>query len=143
MANLTDTEIVAVETEFWTAIKARDGAGVARLTDDRCTIVGASGVTAVTGAAIAKAIASAPYEIKAFRIDPKTTRVVGLVDDCVLIAYAVHEEVETDGALVKLDAFDSSVWRRSDDGWKGLLHTESIAGDAFGRDRTARKPEGA
>jgi len=135
---LEDTEIVALETQFWDALRTRDGARIARLTADDCTIVGASGVRAVTGPAIARMLESAPYEIKSARIDPDTTRIVRLGDDCVVISYAVHEDVEIDGADVQVDAFDSSVWLHRDDAWQCVLHTESIAGDAFGRDRAAR-----
>jgi hypothetical protein len=38
-----------------------------------------------------------------------------------------------DGEKVKLDAFDSSVWMRRDGEWVCVVHTESLAGDAFGR----------
>ena len=131
-----DTEIVALENEFWDALRTRDGARIASLTADDCTIVGAVGVTAVDGPTIAKMLESAPYEIKSVRIKPDTTRIVRLSDDCVLISYAVHEDVAIDGSDVQLDAFDSSVWQRRDDEWQCVLHTESIAGDAFGRDRT-------
>ncbi len=133
-----DSEIVALENAFWDALRTRDGARIARLTADDCTIVGASGVRAVTGPAIAKMLESAPYEIRSARIDPDTTRIVRFSEDCVAISYAVHEDVEIDGAKVQVDAFDASVWQRRDDAWQCVLHTESIAGDAFGRDRTAR-----
>ena len=40
-----------------------------------------------------------------------------------------------DGKDVDLEAFDASVWRREQGQWTCVLHTESIAGDPFGRDR--------
>jgi hypothetical protein len=38
-----------------------------------------------------------------------------------------------DGKPVKLQAYDSSVWVRRDGDWLCALHTESPAGDPFGR----------
>jgi hypothetical protein len=58
-----------------------------------------------------------------------------ICDDTYAISYGVHEDLEVDGKPVKLDAFDSSVWQKTDNGWTCVLHTESIKGDAFGRDR--------
>ena len=135
---LQDSEIVALENEFWDALRTRDGARIAKLTADDCTIVGASGVTAVDGPAITRMVESAPYRIRSVRVEPGTRRIVRFAEDCVAISYAVHEDVEIDGSAVQVDAFDSSVWQRRDGAWQCVLHTESIAGDAFGRDRTGR-----
>ena len=52
------------------------------------------------------------------------------------ISYGVHEDLEVDGKPVQLDAFDMSVWKQAGNGWTCVLHTESLKGDAFGRDRT-------
>jgi hypothetical protein len=41
-----------------------------------------------------------------------------------------------DGKAVTLDAADASTWVRRDGRWRCALHTESIQGDPFGRDRT-------
>ena len=131
----SDAELMRLETAFWDAIKTRNGREVARLTSDDCTIVGASGASPIDPITIAKMVESAPYTIRDYRIDPKTTRIVRLDDATVLVAYRVHEDVEVDGRLATFDAFDSSIWRHDDDEWTCVLHTESIAGDAFGRDR--------
>ena len=84
---------------------------------------------------IQKQLESAPYTIKSYRIDPVTTRINRLADDVVAISYSVHEDLMVDGKPVGLDAFDTSVWKKTDNGWTCVLHTESIKGDAFGRDR--------
>ena len=133
---LTDAQFVELEYAFWDALKARDAKEAGRLTDRDCTIVGASGVTAIDPASIGKMVEGAPYEFKGYRIDPQTTRIVRISDDVVAIAYGVHEDVEVDGKSVQLDAFNSSVWKRQGDTWTCVLHTESIAGDPFGRDRS-------
>jgi hypothetical protein len=132
---ITDQELLRLEHDFWDAIKDRNGAMAARLTAEECTLVGASGVSGVGPRSMGKLLESPPYTIKAYRIDPQTTRITRLCDDQVAIAYGVREELEVDGKPVKLDAYDSSVWKMTDTGWACVLHTESIAGDAFGRDR--------
>jgi hypothetical protein len=52
-----------------------------------------------------------------------------------IIAYNVHEEVTVDAQRVSLDAADASTWIRRNGQWRCALHTESIAGDPFGRDK--------
>jgi len=44
--------------------------------------------------------------------------------------------VIVDGETLPVVANDSSVWVRRDGQWRCALHTESLAGDPFGRDKT-------
>jgi hypothetical protein len=136
---ITDQEVIALERDYWDAMKARDARTAGRLTAEDCTIVGASGVTGVDPRQMTQLLEAAPYRINDYRFDPKTTRITHLCDDTVAITYGVHEDVEVDGQRVQLDAFDSSVWKKAASGWTCVLHTESIAGDPFGRDRAAGK----
>ena len=133
---ISDQELLALERSYWDALKDRDTRTVGRLTAENSTVTGASGVGGVDPRSIVKMIESAPYTIKDYRIDTPTVRINRLCDDAVAISYAVHEDLEVDGKPVKLDAFDASVWKKTDNGWTCVLHTESIKGDAFGRDRT-------
>ena len=133
---ITDQELLALERSYWDALKANDGKTVGRLTAEDSTIAGASGVSGLDPRSIAKMVESAPYTIKDYRIDPQSVRINRLCDDAVAISYGVHEDLEVDGEPVKLDAADTSVWKRTGNGWTCVLHTESIKGDAFGRDRT-------
>jgi hypothetical protein len=98
-------------------------------------VAGASGASVFDPPSITKLIESATYRIKDYRIDPQTVHVNQICDDTFAIAYGVHEDLDVDGKPVKLDAFDSSVWKKIENGWTCLLHTESIKGDAYGRDR--------
>ena len=132
---ISDQELLALERQYWDALKDRDARTVGRLTAEDSTIAGASGVSGIDPRSIVKMIESAPYRITGYRIDPQSTRINRLCDDTVAIAYAVHEDLEVDGKPVGLDAFDTSVWKKSDTGWTCVLHTESIKGDAYGRDR--------
>jgi hypothetical protein len=133
---ISDQEVLALERQYWDALKDRDARTVGRLTAEASTIAGASGVSGVDPRSMSKMVESAPYKINDYRIDPQTTRINRLCDDAVAISYGVHEDLEVDGKPVKLDAFDTSVWKKTENGWTCVLHTESIKGDAFGRDRT-------
>jgi hypothetical protein len=132
---ITQQELLALERSYWDALKQRDFRTIGRLTAEDSTVAGASGVAGVDPRSIQKQIESAPYTIKDYRIDPQTIRINRLCDDTVAIAYAVQEDLEVDSKPVKLDAFDLSVWKQSGTGWTCVLHTESIKGDPFGRDR--------
>jgi hypothetical protein len=55
--------------------------------------------------------------------------------DVAVLAYTVHEELTVEGKRVTLDAADASTWVRRDGRWVCALHTESLRGDPFGRDR--------
>jgi hypothetical protein len=138
-STITDQELLALERDYWDALKDRDARTAGRLTAEDSTIVGASGVSGVDPRQMSKLLAAPPYRINDYRIDPQTTRITRLCDDAVAITYGVHEDLEVDGKSVQLDAFDASVWKNTDTGWTCVLHTESIAGDAFGRDRVAGK----
>jgi hypothetical protein len=134
---ISDQELLALERQYWDALKDRDTRTIGRLTAEDSTVVGASGVGSLDPRSIVKMIDSASYTITNYRIDPQTLQINRLCDDTVAIAYAVHEDVEVDGKPVQLDAFDASVWKKAENGWTCVVHTESIKGDAFGRDRTA------
>jgi len=77
---------------------------------------------------------SGAWKLRRFEIDPDVKlRMFG--DDVAVLAYKVREELTVDGKPVKLEAADASTWVRRDGRWVCALHTESIAGDPFGRDR--------
>ena len=139
MSTISDQELLALEHDYWDAIKDRDARTAGRLTAEESTIVGASGVAGVDPQQMRKLLESATYRIKNYRFDPKTTRITRICDDAVAITYGVHEDLEVDGKPVQIDAFDATVWKRTDTGWTCVLHTESIAGDGFGRDRIPSK----
>jgi len=132
---ISDQELLALERSYWDALKDRDARTVGRMTSEECTVAGASGASVVDPRSMAKLIESATYRINDFRIDPQSVHVNHISDDVVAIAYGVVEDLEVDGKPVKLDAFDTSVWKRTENGWTCVLHTESIKGDAYGRDR--------
>ena len=126
-------ELLDVEKEFWDAMKAKDAKIAANMTDDGCIIVGAQGVSAIDSQAMAKMTKEGKWQLKKYSFDEKSTQVRFLTDDIAIVAYTVNEDVVIDGEMIPLEANDSSVWVRRDGEWRCALHTESVAGDPFGR----------
>jgi hypothetical protein len=134
MANeTTATELLALEHQYWQAIKDGDTALSARLSDDPCVVTGSQGVGRIDRATLQGMFASAAWKLTGFEI---TSPIVEfLTDDVAVVAYRVHEDLLVDGQPLALDASDSSTWVRRNGEWVCAVHTEAIAGDPFGRDR--------
>ncbi len=128
-------EVQKLETAFWNAMQSKDATSAARMTDDNCIIVGAQGVSAIDPKSMAKMTAEGAWELKRYEFDPKTMQVRFVTDDMAIVAYTVNETVVVDGKTMTLNANDASVWLRRGAEWRCALHTESVAGDPFGRDR--------
>jgi hypothetical protein len=133
--NPNDQTIRDLEYAFWNSMQSKDGTSAGRMTDDNCIIVGAQGVSAINPAVMAKMTAEGGWELKHYEFDPGTIKLRFITDDIAIIAYTVDETVVYDGATIPLKANDASVWCRRDGEWRCVLHTESVAGDPFGRDR--------
>jgi hypothetical protein len=130
-AEATKQELLALEKQYWNAIKEKDAATATSLSDDPCVVVGAQGVGEVGRAALGQMLQGATYELKSYSIEDVHMRPIS--DDVVAMAYKVKEDLVVDGKKVKLEAFDSSVWVRRNGSWVCVVHTESLAGDPFGR----------
>jgi uncharacterized protein (TIGR02246 family) len=128
-----EAELLGLEKQYWQALKDNDLDTALRLTDEPCLLTGAQGVGLVDRKTLAAMMKSASYTLNRFEL--KNVQVRPLRDDVAVIAYQVHEELTVEGKPVVLDATDSSVWVRRDGRWLCAHHTESIAGDPFGRDR--------
>jgi hypothetical protein len=128
-------QLLDVERRFWEAMKTKNATGAARMTDDGCIVVGAQGVSAVDRKTMAKLTTEGKWELEHYNIDESHTQVRFLADDVAIVAYRVTERVFVDGQTVPVEANDSSVWVRRNGEWLCALHTESLAGDPYGRDR--------
>jgi uncharacterized protein (TIGR02246 family) len=136
MAPITaEEEVIKLEKQYWQAIKDKDADAAARLTDDQCVVAGAQGVARVGRDAVKGMMQAANYTLKDFDLKDVNVRMLG--NDVALVAYKVHEELTVDGKGVTVDAADASTWVRRGDRWLCALHTESILGDPYGRDRRA------
>jgi len=134
-------ELVEVERRFWNAMKDKDAATASQLTDDGCVIVGAQGVSAIDATTMGTLTRDAVWELEQYSFDDKGRQVRFLTDDIAIVAYAVRERVVVDGERLPVVANDSSVWVRRDGQWRCALHTESLAGDPFGRDKAPRRSD--
>ena len=130
-----EKQLLSLETQYWRAIKDQDLQAMLRLTDDPCIVAGAQGARTYGIDDMKRMIQqNRTYTLDDFEISDQV-EVRMLRDDVAILAYKVHEELTVDGKPVAFDATEASTWVRRDDRWLCALHTESIAGDAFGRDR--------
>jgi len=131
-------ELLELENQYWQAIKDKDVDAAIRLSDDPCIVTGAQGVARIDARTMAGMMNAAAYTLDNFTISDDV-HVRQLADDVVVLAYNVHEELTVEGKRVTLDAEDASTWVRRDRRWVCALHTESLKGDPFGRDRRSVK----
>jgi ketosteroid isomerase-like protein len=132
-----ESEILQFEQRFWQAIQNKDVEAAVGLTEFPCIVAGASGIGLVDREAFKGMMAGATYTLNRFDIE-KGAKVRLVTDDIALVAYKVREQLTVDGKPVTLDAADASVWVRRDGRWRCALHTESVSGDAYGRDRKGK-----
>ena len=134
--NALEQELIDVERRFWNAMQEKDAVAASTLTDDQCVIVGAQGVSAIDAKTMAKLTSEGQWELQQYAFDEQKRQIRFLTDDIAIVAYPVKERVIVDGQMLPVEANDSSVWVRRDGQWRCALHTESLAGDPYGRDKT-------
>jgi ketosteroid isomerase-like protein len=128
-----EREVVEAEKQFWQSMVDKDADTAMRLTDDVCLLTGAQGASSFPKQAFEKMMDREGYTLHRFEL--KEPKVLLLRDDVAVVAYQVHEELTVDGKPVTVDAADASTWVRKGGRWVCALHTESILGDPYGRDR--------
>ena len=135
----SEKELLDLENRYWQAIKNKDVDAAMKLTDDPCIVTGAQGVGTIPRKAFAGMLTSTStsWTLNDFQLTDVQTRFVN--DDVAIVAYKVREQLTVDGKPLTLDAADASTWVRRDGHWLCALHTESVAGDPFGRDRRSGK----
>jgi ketosteroid isomerase-like protein len=132
-----EQELVALEKQYWQAIKERNVDAALRLTDDPCLVADAQGVRLIDRQAFAAMMSGTSFTVHDVEVkDDVEVRLLRY--DVATVAYTVHEDLTVDGEPVTLDAVDTSTWVRRDGRWVCAMHTESILGDPFGRDRDGR-----
>jgi hypothetical protein len=136
-ATKTNTQILDLERRYWEAIRDNDVRSAVSLTEFPCLIAGASGVRSVDQASYEKMMTGGSWKLHEFEIE-NGAEVRQLTDDVAVIVYRVREEMTVEGKPVTLRAADSSVWVRRGDSWRCAMHTESLVGDAFGREGSKR-----
>jgi len=126
------------ERRFWNAMRDKDGKAASEMTADNCIVVGAQGVSAVDPKTMERLTKEGDWELERYTFDESTAQVQFLTDDVALVAYKVKEKLTVEGKPVNLEANDSSVWVRKNGEWLCAMHTESLVGDPFGRDKAAK-----
>ena len=129
------TELLDLERRFWDAMKTKDANVASKMTDDQCIVVGAQGVSSVDAKSMGKMTAEGKWQLDQYSFDEKNAQIRYLTDDIAIVAYKVNEQVTLDGKAMPIEANDASVWVKRDGDWRCALHTESLAGDPYGRDK--------
>jgi uncharacterized protein (TIGR02246 family) len=129
-------ELLELEKQYWMALKNEDYERAIELTHDPCIVTGAQGVGQIDRKTYREMMtkqSSPVWKVKDFELSEPTVQM--LTDDVAVLAYKVHEDMTVDGKPLSLDAADASTWVRRNGSWLCALHTESILGDPFGRDK--------
>ena len=136
MAKPIKQELLELERKFWKAMQDKDAETAMEMTDDTCIVAGAQGVSTIDRKTMGGMLTGGSWTLEDFEIgDDAHVRMLG--DDIAVIAYTVREDLTVDGEPVSLEAADVSTWVRREGRWLCALHTESLSGDPFGRDRRA------
>jgi hypothetical protein len=134
MANTrTENELIQLERRYWQAIQEKDVETAASLIDNPCLVAGAGGVAKVDQENFRKIMQGAKYSLDDYMLTDVQVRLLN--DDVAILAYKVHEELTVEGKPIFIDASDASTWVKRDGRWVCALHTESLLGDPYGRDR--------
>ncbi len=129
-----EQELLRLEKQYWQALKDRDEVTAMLLTDEPCILTGAQGSFLIHKKDLPAMIKAASYRLNDFTIDDDV-QIRQLGNDVAVVAYKVHEQLTVDGKPLTLDAANASTWIKRNGNWLCALHTESILGDPFGRDR--------
>lgn len=130
-------ELMDLEHRFWNAMQTKDAGVAQEMTDDGCIVVGAQGVSAIDAKTMGKLTTEGKWQLDDYTFDEEHSQIRMLTDDIAIVAYKVNELVTVDGKQIPIEANDASVWVRRDGEWRCALHTESLAGDPYGRDKKA------
>jgi hypothetical protein len=126
-------ELLDLENQYWQALKNKDADAAIGLSDDPCLIACAQGVIRMDKRTLKGMMALAPYTLHTFRISDPGVQL--LSEDVAVLTYTVHEELTVKGEPVTMVSADASTWVRRHGRWVCAVHSESIKGDPFGRDR--------
>ena len=125
--------IIDLETKFWNAIRDEEAEVAIALMTDPCTLSGAHGVMPLSRDDYTRMAGDASWKLKDFKLDKVDVRFPA--EDVAVIGYLIEEDMTVDGKSLKLNAAETSTWIRQGGKWLCAVHTESILGDPFGRDK--------
>jgi ketosteroid isomerase-like protein len=128
-----EKELLERENRYWQAMKDKDVDAALAMTADPVILTGAQGVSKVTKDRFALMMGSGQWTMKDYELSDVQVQRLGR--NVAVVAYKVTEDLTVEGQPVTLEASDASTWIRKDGEWLCALHTESVSGDPFGRDR--------
>ena len=120
----TREELIALETSYWEAMKAKDGKKTAALSGQTSLVTGARGVAAIPQSKMAAMTEDGAWELESYAFDD--IEVSTPTPDVAIVAYTVRQKVKMDGKPQDLRAADSSTWIRGADGWQCHAHSETF-----------------
>jgi hypothetical protein len=127
--------LLDLEKQYWDAMINKDVRKATRLSADPCIVVGAQGVSSLDRKTMGRMTQDDSWKLDRFEIDEKSLQMQMIDPDVIALAYKVTEHMVVEGKPLTLQANDASVWTRHNGQWTCAMHTESIIGDPFGRDR--------
>lgn len=127
----TKDDIIALETSYWEAMKAKDGARTARLSGKISLVTGAQGVMTIPKSKMGQMTEDGKWTLESFAFEDIEVNIP--TPDVAIIAYTVTQKVTMEGKSQDLRAADSSTWIHGADGWECHAHSETFLKD----DRTA------
>ena len=123
----TKDDIIALETSYWEAMKAKDGARTAELAGDVSLVTGAQGVMSIAKTKMGQMTEDGKWTLESYVFED--IEVSTPAPDVAIIAYTVKQKVTLDGKSQTLHAADSSTWIRGLDGWECHAHSETFLKD--------------
>lgn len=126
MSSDTD-EIVALETFYWDAMKAKDGDRTAALSGKTSLVSCQSGVMSIDKAKMSAMTEKGEWTLESYSFED--VLVARPRSDVAIIAYKVRQRVTMKGEPKEFQAADCSTWVRGDEGWECHAHSETILTD--------------
>ena len=126
-AKPTKDEIVALETSYWDAMKAKDGGRAAALSGKTSLVTGAQGVMSIPKSKMGKITEDGDWTLESYAFDD--VEVSTPAPDVAIIAYVVRQTVTMGGKTQEMRAADSSTWIRGPEGWECHAHSETMLTD--------------
>ena len=120
----TKADIIALETSYWDAMKAKDGNRASHISGKTSLVTGALGVMSIAKDKMGKMTEDGKWTLESYAFDD--IEVAMPAPDVAIIAYTVKQKVTMDGKAQELHAADSSTWIRGADGWKCHAHSETF-----------------
>lgn len=124
MPHPTKDEIVALERDYWNAMKRKDGKRASQLSGKLALTTGPRGVASIPKEEIGKMTEEGDWTLESYAFD--NVEVVTPSPDVAIIAYTVNQKVTMKGKPQNMHAAEISTWVRGPDGWECHAHSETL-----------------